>query len=195
MHPSGHPAHAVDACVVDVVLGVAAPADEVVHVGLGDLPRVPVDQPVVGLLDLPAVVDLLLEDAELVADAVADRRPLEGGQRVEVARRQPAQAAVAEPRLRLAAPAPRRGPGRAPPAPRGPRPRSRGSAGCCPAAAPSGTRPTGSRSPSCRGRATSVWTPPGCPACGRARPARSPGSSARVSARPPGGRSSSAGGR
>ena len=47
-------------------------------------------------------MELLLEDAELVADAVADRRPLEGGQRVEVARGQPAEAAVAQPRLRLA---------------------------------------------------------------------------------------------
>jgi hypothetical protein len=90
------------ACVVGVVLGVAAPLDEVVHIGLGDLPWVSVDQPVVGLLDLPAVVDLLIEDAELVADAVADGRALEGGQRVEIARGQPSQTAVAEPRFLLA---------------------------------------------------------------------------------------------
>jgi len=88
--------------VVGVVLGVAAPLDEVVHVGFGDLPRVPVGKPVVGLLDLPAVVDLLVEDAELVADAVADGRTLEGGQRVEIARGQPAKAAVAQPGLLLA---------------------------------------------------------------------------------------------
>ena len=75
---------------------------QVAHVGLGDLPRVAVAQPVVGLLDLPAVVDLLVEDAELVADAVADRRALERGQRVEVAGGEPAEAAVAEPRLLLA---------------------------------------------------------------------------------------------
>ena len=90
------------ACVVGVVLGVAAPLDEVVHIGLGDLPWVSVDQPVVGLLDLPAVVDLLIEDAELVADAVADGRALEGGQRVEIACRQPSQAAVAQAGLLLA---------------------------------------------------------------------------------------------
>jgi hypothetical protein len=90
------------ACVVGVVLGVAAPLDEVVHIGLGDLPWVSVDQPVVGLLDLPAVVDLLIEDAELIADAVADGRALEGGQRVETARGQPSQTAVAEPRFLLA---------------------------------------------------------------------------------------------
>jgi hypothetical protein len=59
--------------VVRVVLGVAAPLDQVVDVGFGDLPRVSVVQPVVGLLDLPAVMDFLVEDAEFVADAVADR--------------------------------------------------------------------------------------------------------------------------
>ena len=59
-------------------------------------------QPVVGLLDLPAVVDLLVEDAEFVADAVADRRPLEGGQRVEVARGESAEAAVTQTRFLLA---------------------------------------------------------------------------------------------
>ena len=88
--------------VVGVVLGVAAPLHQVVDVGFGDLPRVSVDQPVVGLLDLPAVADLLVEDAELVADAVADRRTLEGGQRVQVARGEPAEAAVAQSRFRLA---------------------------------------------------------------------------------------------
>ena len=62
------------ACVVGVVLGVAAPLDEVVHIGLGDLPWVSVDQPVVGLLDLPAVVDLLIENAELVTDPIAECR-------------------------------------------------------------------------------------------------------------------------
>ena len=84
------------------MLGVAAPVDEVVDVGFGDLPRVSVDQPVVGLLDLPAVVDLLVEDAELVADAVADGRALEGGQRVEITGGQPPEAAVAQPGFLLA---------------------------------------------------------------------------------------------
>ena len=47
-------------------------------------------------------MDLLVEDAELVADAVADRGSFEGGQRVEVARGEPAEAAVAQPGLLLA---------------------------------------------------------------------------------------------
>ena len=81
------------------MLGVAAPVDPIAQIGRGDLPRVPVDQPVVGLFDLPTVVDLLVENAEFVADAVPDRRTLQGGQRVEIAGREPAQTAVAQPRL------------------------------------------------------------------------------------------------
>ena len=42
--------------------------------GPHDLPRVAEDEPVVGLLDLVAVDEFLLEEAELVVDAVADGR-------------------------------------------------------------------------------------------------------------------------
>ena len=101
-HSSRHPPGAVVAGLVGVVLGVAAPLDQVADIGFGDLPGVSVRQPVVGLLNLPAVADLLVEDAELVADAVADCRTLEGGQRVQVARRKPAQTAVAQSGLFLA---------------------------------------------------------------------------------------------
>ena len=69
--------------------------------GRGDLPRVPESQPVVRRLHLPAVADRLVEDAVLVADAVADRGDLEGRERVEVARGEAAEAPVAEPRLLL----------------------------------------------------------------------------------------------
>ena len=50
----------------------------------------------VGLFDLEAVLDLLPENAVLVAQPVADRRNLQRGQRVDEAGRQPAQAAVAQ---------------------------------------------------------------------------------------------------
>ena len=63
---------------------------------MGDLPRIAVAQPVVRLLHLVAIVDVLLEDAVVVADAVADRRQLQRRHRVEEAGREPAQAAVAE---------------------------------------------------------------------------------------------------
>ena len=53
----------------------------------------------VGLLDLPAVDDLLTEDAELVTDAVGDRRDLERGERIDETRRQPAETAAAQSRL------------------------------------------------------------------------------------------------
>ena len=72
--------------------------------GLGrprHFPRVGMEQPVVGLLDLVAVADLLPEDAVLVPQAVADRRDLQRRQRVEEAGRQPAQAAVAQPGVGL----------------------------------------------------------------------------------------------
>jgi hypothetical protein len=97
-----HPTGAVVAGVVLEVLGVAAPLDQVVDIGFGDFPRVSVVQPVVGLLDLPAVVNLLVENAEFVADAVADRGTFEGGQRVQVARGEPAEAPVAQAWFHLA---------------------------------------------------------------------------------------------
>ena len=84
-----------------VALGVAAELDLDSAARAGDLPGVAVAQPLVGDLHLPAVLDLLVEDAELVADAVADGRDLQRGQRVQVAGRQPAQAAVAQPGLLL----------------------------------------------------------------------------------------------
>src|SRR5690606_28114920 len=47
------------------------------------------------------VDDLLLEDAELVAYAVRERRNLERRERIDEARGEPTEAAIAEPGLRL----------------------------------------------------------------------------------------------
>jgi hypothetical protein len=52
-------------------------------------------------LDLPAILDGLIENAEFVADAVARGRDLQGGQRIEVARGETAEAAIAQTRLFL----------------------------------------------------------------------------------------------
>ena len=60
-----------------------------------DLPRVGAQQPVVRVLDLPAVLDLLAEHAVFVAQAVTDGRNLKRRQRVEEAGRQPAQPTIA----------------------------------------------------------------------------------------------------
>ena len=61
-----------------------------------DFPRIDGAQPVVGALDLRTVANHLPENAVLVAQAVADGRVLERGERVDEAGREPAQAAVAE---------------------------------------------------------------------------------------------------
>ncbi len=66
------------------------------------LPGVAQLQPVVVLLDLAAAFDLLLEHAEVVADAVADRGQLQRRQRVHEASRQAPEAAIAEARIALA---------------------------------------------------------------------------------------------
>ena len=69
--------------------------------GAVDLPGVGPSEPVVGPLDLPAALDLLAEDAVLVAQAVPDGGDGEGGHRVEEAGGEAAEAAVAEPGVGL----------------------------------------------------------------------------------------------
>ena len=68
----------------------------------GHLPGIAVLQPVVAPLDLLSLLDALFEDAELVANAVADRRQLEGGQRIHETGGQATQAPVPQPRIALA---------------------------------------------------------------------------------------------
>ena len=104
LHVPGHGQHRVIAGVLDlvaalpvpVVLHLAAEADFLHLVHLGNEPGVAQAQPVVGQLHLLAVHDLLLEDAQLVADGVAGGGDLQGGHGVQVAGRQAAQAAVAQ---------------------------------------------------------------------------------------------------
>src|SRR6185436_7674484 len=68
----------------------------------GYLPGIAEVQPVIVSLHLLASVDLLLEHAEVVTDAVADRRQLQRRQRIHEARRQAPEATVAEPGVTLA---------------------------------------------------------------------------------------------
>src|SRR4029077_3669821 len=63
------------------------------------LPGVAIAQPVVVHLDLLAMLDPLLEAAAVVANAVTDRRQREGRQRVHEAGGEPAEPAVAQPRI------------------------------------------------------------------------------------------------
>jgi len=66
-----------------------------------EFPGVAVAQPVVGVLDLLAVLDALVEHAVFVADAVAVAGDAHGRHRIEEAGGEPAEAAVAERRVGL----------------------------------------------------------------------------------------------
>jgi len=91
------PAHAVSPSFIGPRLSAAAELHLVGDFRPGDLPRIAQAQPLIRDLHLPAVLDDLVEDAELVTDAVADGRHFERGHRIQVTRGEPAQAAVAEP--------------------------------------------------------------------------------------------------
>ena len=67
----------------------------------GHFPGVGISQPVIRVLDLPAVLDLLAEHAVFVAQSVTDGRDLEGRHRVEEAGGQTAESAVAQPGVGL----------------------------------------------------------------------------------------------
>ena len=97
----GNPAHAKAALFVGERLGASAELHVVGDFRPRDFPRVAVPQPLVGDFALPAIADGLIEDAELVADAIADGRHFDRRERVHVTRREPAQPAIAEARLLL----------------------------------------------------------------------------------------------
>ena len=69
-----HPARDVVALVVEDVFHVAVELDRLRVFRPHDFPRRAEAHPVVGQLDLVAVAEFLAEEAELVMDAVADRR-------------------------------------------------------------------------------------------------------------------------
>ena len=98
-HLPRHPAGPQPALVVVHGLGVPVKPDDLEVIGSGELPRVAVEGPVVGKLDLMAILEGLLEDPELIPDAVAHRRQVQGGQRIQQAGGQPAQAPVPQPGL------------------------------------------------------------------------------------------------
>ncbi len=97
----GHPAHPVAALVIAIRLGVTTETDAKSDFRMRNFPGKAEVEPVVEHLDLPTVFDGLVEDAELVAYAVAGGRDLQGGERIQVASGQAAEAAVAEPGLFL----------------------------------------------------------------------------------------------
>ena len=106
----GHGLHGVEvaqavsdlAVLVGIILDVAVEAHLHGLARAADLPHVAVLQPVVGQLHLVAVGDVLAEQAQLVADGAAHGEQLEGGERIEEAGGQAAEAAVAQAGLGLA---------------------------------------------------------------------------------------------
>ena len=80
---------------------LAAEMDLLGLLGLGHQPCIAQVQPVVGQLHLLTVHDLLLEDAQLIADGIAGGGNFQSGHAVQIAGGQAAQAAVAETCIRL----------------------------------------------------------------------------------------------
>ena len=97
----GNPAHPVVTVVVVPDLRVPPEADPAAHRRLDQLPRPAAPEPLVSDLHLPAVPDRLVEDAEFVADAVADCRDLKSGKGFEEAGGQTAEPSIAKTRLLL----------------------------------------------------------------------------------------------
>ena len=108
IHVAGHGDDA-GVVLVDDVVEAALPAlfdlavklDFNALVGMALQPHLAAGQPVVGFFLLPAVHDLLLENAVLVEDGVAGAGNAGGGHAVQIAGGQTAQTAVAQARVRL----------------------------------------------------------------------------------------------
>ncbi len=99
--PGWHPLAAGHARLIDDVLDPATEVDAHGPLGVGELPWRPEGQPVVRDLGLASVDKGLPEDPVLVADPVTDAADVHRGQRVDEARCETAQSAVAQPRLDL----------------------------------------------------------------------------------------------
>jgi hypothetical protein len=84
-----HPANAVVPLSVAVGLGVTTEAHQAVFVGINQLPGPAAFEPLITDFHLPALADLLIKDAKLVADPVASGRHLQAGQGIEEAGSQP----------------------------------------------------------------------------------------------------------
>src|SRR5579872_6308401 len=88
---------------VDVDLfDTAAEMNVINHFRPLEFPGVAEAQPLVGIFLLPAIVDDLAEQAEIVADAVADRGNAECRHAFHEAGGEPSQSAIAERRIGLA---------------------------------------------------------------------------------------------
>src|SRR6516225_5997750 len=94
-----NPPHALASVGVREGLTVTAETYIAAELGVHDLPGVTFLQPLVDHLDLRAATNLLIEDAEFIADPVTDGGELERCERVHVAGSEAPEAAVAEARF------------------------------------------------------------------------------------------------
>ena len=97
---AGMPSRAVAAAVVDM-LDMAAEIHLIDHLRPLEFPGVAETEPLVGIFLLPAVLDDLAEQAEIVADAVADGGNGQRRHAFHEAGGQPPEAAIAERRIGL----------------------------------------------------------------------------------------------
>ncbi len=95
------PAVALRAVFVAPYLAATAEAHPLGVLGALHLPRVAVSKPVIGLLDLAAVLDILPEHAVFIADAVPHHRQLQRGATIQEAGSEAPEAAVTESRVHL----------------------------------------------------------------------------------------------
>src|SRR5262245_18858269 len=98
-HARRNPANAIAAFLVGVPLCAASETDVDCDLRARDLPRIAKAKPLVRDLHLPTVANLLVEDPELVANTVTNRRNLKLCERIEIAGRKAPEAASAEARL------------------------------------------------------------------------------------------------
>ena len=108
-HIPGYGDHRVISGVLGMIAAVVVPTgrDLAAEADLhrvfiaGDQPALRSGTPVVGYLGLSAVLKLLPENAQLIANGIAGGRQAQGSHAVHVAGRQSAQTAVAQTRIRL----------------------------------------------------------------------------------------------
>ncbi len=88
-----------DPALILTILDMAVEIDRIGDLRSFELPGIAMSQPVLGVFDLPSLVETLLEQAEFVADAVAGAGDPQGCHAVEEAGRKPAQPAIAQRRV------------------------------------------------------------------------------------------------
>ena len=91
-----HPHGVVAALAIDAVLDTAIDGHQAGFLGAGDLPGRTLRQPVFRLLFLISIVYFLLEQTVLIVDAIATRWNPERGERIQEARSETAQPAIAQ---------------------------------------------------------------------------------------------------